>query len=44
MPLTMIRKTAIVNALREAFPENLGAMYTEEESIQPRCIEIIVFR
>lgn len=35
MPLTMIRKTAIVNALREAFPENLGAMYTEEESIQP---------
>ncbi len=35
MPLTMIRKTAIVNALREAFPENLGAMYTEEESNQP---------
>ena len=35
MPLTMIRKTAIVNALREAFPENLGAMYTEEESTQP---------
>ena len=31
MPLNMIRKTAIVNALREAFPENLGAMYTEEE-------------
>lgn len=35
MPLTMIRKTAIVNALREAFPENLGAMYTEEESNHP---------
>ncbi|MCQ9303091.1 phage recombination protein Bet [Mammaliicoccus sciuri] len=35
MPLTMIRKTAIVNALREAFPGNLSAMYTEEESIQP---------
>src|SRR5699024_4380091 len=34
MPLTMIRKTAIVNALREAFPENLVAMYTEEESNQ----------
>lgn len=31
MPLNMIRKTAIVNALREAFPDNLGAMYTEEE-------------
>lgn len=31
MPATMIRKTAIVNALREAFPQNLGAMYTEEE-------------
>lgn len=31
MPLTMIRKTALVNALREAFPDNLGAMYTEEE-------------
>ncbi|EAC8477261.1 phage recombination protein Bet [Listeria monocytogenes] len=32
MPLTMIRKTAIVNAMREAFPDALGAMYTEEES------------
>ena len=32
MPLNMIRKTAIVNALREAFPDNVGAMYTEEES------------
>lgn len=32
MPLTMIRKTAIVNAMREAFPDNLGAMYTEEEA------------
>lgn len=31
MPQTMIRKTAIVNALREAFPGSLGAMYTEEE-------------
>lgn len=31
MPMLMIRKTAIVNALREAFPESLGAMYTEEE-------------
>lgn len=32
MPLNMIRKTAIVNAMREAFPDHLGAMYTEEES------------
>ena len=32
MPLNMIRKTAIVNALREAFPDNVGAMYTEEEA------------
>lgn len=33
MPATMIRKVAVVNALREAFPEELGAMYTEDESI-----------
>lgn len=32
MPLNMIRKSAIVNALREAFPDALGAMYTEEET------------
>lgn len=32
MPMVMIRKTAIVNALREAFPESLGAMYTPEEA------------
>ena len=32
MPMNMIRKTAIVNALREAFPNSLGAMYTEEEA------------
>ena len=31
MPNNMIRKTAIVNALREAFPNNLGALYTDEE-------------
>ncbi|ALV20728.1 phage recombination protein Bet [Carnobacterium antarcticum] len=35
MPLNMIRKTAIVNALREAFPDNVGALYTEEESNAP---------
>ncbi len=31
-PSTMIRKTAIVHALREAFPAQLGAMYTQEET------------
>lgn len=30
-PSTMIRKVAIVQALREAFPAQLGAMYTPEE-------------
>jgi len=32
MPATMIRKSAIVNALREAFPKALGAMYTEDDT------------
>jgi len=32
MPANMIRKTAIVYALREAFPNDLGAMYTEEDA------------
>ncbi|WP_341320854.1 phage recombination protein Bet [Solibacillus sp. FSL H8-0523] len=32
MPLTMIRKSAIVNGLREAFPDTLGAMYTEDDA------------
>lgn len=32
MPGTMIRKTAMVNALREAFPQELGALYTEDDS------------
>ena len=34
-PKTMIRKTAIVQALREAFPEDLAALYTEEEQTTP---------
>lgn len=38
MPATMIRKTALVNALREAFPQNLGAMYTEEEQQDVRDV------
>ncbi len=31
IPSTMIRKVALVQALREAFPSELGAMYTGEE-------------
>lgn len=31
-PATMIRKVAIVQAMREAFPSQLGAMYTSEEN------------
>lgn len=30
-PATMIRKVALVQALREAFPSNLGGLYTAEE-------------
>jgi len=30
-PATMIRKVALVQALRESFPENLGALYVAEE-------------
>ncbi len=41
-PKTMIRKTAIVQALREAFPEDLGAMYVEEEQNQPQGVEVSV--
>lgn len=31
MPATMIRKVAIVQALREAFPSELGGMYDSSE-------------
>ena len=31
IPCTMIRKVAVVQALREAFPEQFQAMYSEEE-------------
>lgn len=31
-PATMIRKVALVQALREAFPEDLGGMYAAEEN------------
>ena len=30
-PATMIRKVALMQALREAFPEDLGGMYASEE-------------
>lgn len=36
MPANMIRKTAIVNALREAFPETLEALYTEDDKVEPQ--------
>lgn len=39
MPKTMIRKTAIVQALREAFPTDLGGIYTEEEEVKPSVAE-----
>jgi phage recombination protein Bet len=32
MPLNMIRKSAIVNAQREAFPDTVGALYTEDDA------------
>lgn len=39
MPNNMIRKSAIVNALREAFPEHVGAMYSEDEiQTEPRNV------
>lgn len=41
-PSTMISKVAKVQALREAFPAQLGAMYTEEETkiVTPEYTEI----
>ncbi|MFA9493670.1 phage recombination protein Bet [Streptococcus sp. E17BB] len=43
MPATMIRKTALVNALREAFPEDLGNMYTEDDGGEAfdRVIDVV---
>ncbi|MGE6671022.1 phage recombination protein Bet [Bacillus altitudinis] len=41
MPMNMIRKTAIVNALREAFPNSLGNMYTDEETQTPDTTETV---
>lgn len=39
LPATMIRKVALVQALREAFPDVLGAMYVEEEMPDARDTE-----
>lgn len=42
MPSTMIRKVALVQALRESFPTEIGAMYAAEETgiDQDKIIEI----
>jgi hypothetical protein len=46
MPATMIRKVALVQALREAFPEDLQGMYSQEEmpiddsSLETKTIEV----
>lgn len=41
-PASMIRKVALVQALREAFPEDLGGMYTQEErAVDDLPVEII---
>ena len=43
MPGTMVRKVAIVHALREAFPEDLGGMYDSSEmgvEIPQQLIEV----
>lgn len=40
-PATMIRKVALVQALREAFPKTLGAMYTaDEQDIASEVIDV----
>lgn len=40
MPMNMIRKVAVVNALRETFPESLGGMYTEDEGVDNKPKEV----
>lgn len=41
-PATMIRKVALVQALRETFPNNLGGMYTaEEQSVEEASLQDI---
>lgn len=38
MPANMIRKTALVNALREAFPDTLGLLYTEDDKSETNTV------
>lgn len=40
MPLSMIRKVAEVQALREAFPNNLSGMYVSDEMADNRYVEV----
>lgn len=40
-PATMIRKVALVQALRDAFPARLGAMYTAEEQGADEPVEAV---
>lgn len=40
MPLTMIRKVAEVQALREAFPNNLSGLYVSEETADNRYVDV----
>ncbi len=44
MPLNMIRKSAIVNAQREAFPDTLGALYTEDDADVSNSQEVVAER
>jgi len=41
-PATMIRKVALVQALREAFPDMFGAMYIEEEMQTSSSLEATI--
>lgn len=39
-PATMIRKVAVVQALREAFPDNFQGMYTQEEMTEVSGVKL----
>ena len=40
MPALMIRKVALVSAMREAFSENVGGLYTTDEMDQSQPIDV----
>ncbi|WP_461206890.1 phage recombination protein Bet [Clostridium sp. DL1XJH146] len=42
MPATMIRKVALVQALREAFPGDIGALYSQEEVGQETPKRVVI--